>query len=442
MRFYKPADSQPCYYCEKIETVEMEEGYPIRGGVYTFEGYVYRCAWHSRFKCSSCGEQHHFSWLYWCPKNEELICGDCNKPILRPVAFWDRTYAYEFFCEHCKEHHVDLLYAEFQGKHPWQLENRTVVSNIKIPEPWMPIWSPKKQREGSELELTEALKLPNRVLQFREDMKYTHFGVLRSAVPEDKIDLSEAKESWEKNTEQWTEMTEGDANRQLIIDPALWSLIGDVSGLSILDAGCGNGYWTRALASRGAKTVGVDYSKPFIEYCRKVETEMNLGCEFYEASLTDMSDFESKLFDLVVSNIVMVDVLDFRTAFNEIARVLNDDGRFIWSNVHPVFGRTAGAIEPRIPKDSPRNEERYLKMIDRYFDSGGELIDWMKKPTWQFMRTLEEYSKALKEAGFVISEIVEPRPTPEDIQQNPRHLAFDADRWTHFIIFECVKRRD
>ena len=63
----------------------------------------------------------------------------------------------------------------------------------------------------------------------------------------------------------------------------------------------------------------------------------------------------------------------------------------------------------------------------------------VKKPIWQFIRTLEQYSKALKEAGFVISEIVEPRPTPELIQQNPRELAFDADRWTHFIIFECVK---
>jgi ubiquinone/menaquinone biosynthesis C-methylase UbiE len=154
-----------------------------------------------------------------------------------------------------------------------------------------------------------------------------------------------------------------------------------------------------------------------------------------------MSDFESQSFDVVVSNVVMVDILDYKAAFKEIARVLKDDGRFIWSNVHPVFGRTAGAIDIRLPKDSPRNESRYLKMIDRYYDSGGELLAWMSKPTWQFNRTLEEYSKALKEAGFVISEILEPRPTPEVIQQNPKDLAFDADRWTHFIIFECLKKR-
>jgi len=55
--------------------------------------------------------------------------------------------------------------------------------------------------------------------------------------------------------------------------------------------------------------------------------------------------------------------------------------------------------------------------------------------------TFEEYSKALKEAGLVISEIVEPRPTIEAIKQMPDFLAFDADRWTHFIIFECLKLR-
>jgi len=444
MRFFKPADSQPCYYCKRIRTVEKEQEYPIREGIFTFENYVYRCAWHARFTCSKCGKQNHFSWLYWCPKNRELVCGDCKKPTLRPVAFWDRTYAYEFYCEDCGEYHFDLLYSEFQGVHPWQLGNRDLVSNVESQEPWMPMWSPDKPRDGEEIELTEALKLPNRIILLKEDLKYPQS--LQHAVPEDQIDFSETQESWEQNSKEYIDFCQidmaGDSNRRFVIDPELWSLLGDVSGLSVLDAGCGNGYLTRLLATRGANAVGVDFSKVFVEYCTRIEAEMNLGCKFYEASLTEMNDFESKSFDVVVSNIVMVDVLEYKTAFKEIARVLKDDGRFIWSNVHPVFGRDGGAIDIRLPRDSQRNESRYLKMIDRYYDSGGELISgWMSKPTWQFYRTLEEYSKALKDAGFVISAILEPRPTPEAIQQNPRALAFDADRWTHFIIFECLKRR-
>ncbi|MGD8564874.1 MAG: methyltransferase domain-containing protein [Candidatus Bathyarchaeota archaeon] len=442
MRFFEPAEYQPCYYCTKIKTFEHE--YPIREGIFTFENYVYRCAWHARFTCSKCGEQHHFSWLYWCPKKEELICGSCKKPTLRPVAFWDHTYTYEFYCQDCGEYHFDLLYSEFQGTHPWQLGNQDLTSNIESPEPWMPMWSPDVPRAGRKIELTEALRLPNRVMLLRQDLKCSLFRVLQHAVPEDRIDLSETQKSWELNSEEWIARSQidmaGDSNRRLIVDPALWSLLGDVSRLSVLDAGCGNGYLTRILATKGANAVGIDYSKAFIEYCRKIEEEMNLGCKFYEASITKMKDFESQSFDVVVSNIVMVDVLDYKNAFKEVARVLKDDGRFIWSNVHPVFGRTAGAINVRLPRDSPRNESKYLKMIDRYYDSGGELLMWMTKPTWQFIRTLEEYSEALKNAGFVISQILEPRPTPKAIQQNPRELAFDADRWTNFIIFECLKR--
>jgi ubiquinone/menaquinone biosynthesis C-methylase UbiE len=406
---------------------------------------VFRCAWHARFECSRCGKQHHFSWFFWCPTKEELVCGDCNKPTMKPVAFWDRTYTYQFYCEECGEYHYDLLYAEFQGRHPWQNGVRDLISNIESDDPWNPIWSPEKQRDGRDIELEEALKLPNRVLQLREELVYPAWRVARHAVPEEEIDFTETSETWDANSSDYIELCrddmQGDPNRQFIIDPAMWSLIGDVKGLTVLDAGCGHGYLTRLLATKGAKAAGVDFSKSFINYCKKLESKMNLGCTFYVASLTEMNDFESKSFDLIVSNIVMIDVLDYRAAFKEIARVLKDDGRFIWSNVHPVFGRTAGALDPRIPRDSPRGEARYLKTIDRYFDTGGELLsNWMSTPIWQFIRTFEEYSKALKAAGFVISEILEPRPSPEVIQQNPRGFAFDADRWTHFVIFECLKR--
>jgi hypothetical protein len=108
--------------------------------------------------------------------------------------------------------------------------------------------------------------------------------------------------------------------------------------------------------------------------------------------------------------------------------------------VHPVFGRSSTAGDFKFPRDSRRNEERYIKLIDRYFETGRELTSWFGKPTWQFIRTLEDYSKALKEAGFVISEIVEPQPSIEDIQKHPEHLSFDADLWPHFIIFECLKK--
>lgn len=196
---------------------------------------------------------------------------------MRPVSFWNKTYTYEYSCEECGESHFGLTYAEFQGTHPWQVEIRSIVSNIESQEPWDPLWSPENYREGQEIELVEDLKLPNRIIQLREDIKQSGagIGILRYAIPENEIEDSEGREQWEINAEQRidfckVEMT-GEPNRRFVIDPALWSLMDDVKGLTILDAGYGNGYLTRELATKGAKAVGVDYSKPFIEYCKKIE---------------------------------------------------------------------------------------------------------------------------------------------------------------------------
>jgi len=153
------------------------------------------------------------------------------------------------------------------------------------------------------------------------------------------------------------EKDQGDINRQLTIDPTLWETVGDVYSLKVLDAGCGNGYLTRELARREAKAVGVDHSQELIEYCLKTEEETSLGCEFYQGSLSDLSILKDQSFDLVVSNIVMVDVLDYKAAFKEINRVLRPKGRFVWSNVHPVFGRISNLFH-RLPYDTKRNEER------------------------------------------------------------------------------------
>jgi 2-polyprenyl-3-methyl-5-hydroxy-6-metoxy-1,4-benzoquinol methylase len=305
------------------------------------------------------------------------------------------------------------------------------------------MWAPDTQRVGAPLSLEEALKLENRVFALRKELRC--YEPLGDVVPESKMNEKQTQDAWEGFSEHWMSIAEnesrdeGDPNRRFIIDPPLMRLVGDVEGLSVLDAGCGNGYLSRRLARDGAFVTGVDFSGPFIEYCNQRETRNSLGITFTKASLDDLSVFEDGIFDLVVSNIVMVDVVNFQQAFREISRVLKDEGRFIWSNTHPVFGR-AGSFDIRLPSDTHRPEERYLKLVDRYYDSGGVLFNWDGHNLWQIDRTLEEYSKALKEAGFVISEIIEPRASPEDIREYPRHLAFDADRWTHFIIYECLKR--
>ncbi|MBY8999645.1 MAG: methyltransferase domain-containing protein [Candidatus Heimdallarchaeota archaeon] len=443
MHFYQPADPQSCYYCVKISEIEAEE-YPIREGIFTVEHVVFRCSWHSQFECSKCGKFHHFSWLFWCPTEERLICGSCRKPSMKPIKFWDKTYAYEFFCEKCNEVHYDLFYSEFRGTHPWQSEHYKLNSIVTIPENWMPLWKPYNPRMGENIAIEDALSLSNNVEEIRRRLGDLEFH--SSLTPQNEVDHQDIQKKWEEDSVNWIEnyeksgeLDEGDISRQLIIDPAFWKILDNVQGLKVLDAGCGNGYFARKLAKKGAKVYGVDFSDNFIEYCKVREAKEQLGAKFLQTSLTDLSFFENEFFDLIISNVVLVDVQDYQKAFFELNRILKQDGRFIWSNLHPAFGRL-GSYLLRLPLDTSRNEERRYNLVDRYFDSGGTLVSWENfQPLWQFHRTFSEYSHALKEAGFTIREIIEPKPDLGLIKENPRALAFNADRFPYFIIFDCIK---
>jgi ubiquinone/menaquinone biosynthesis C-methylase UbiE len=332
-----------------------------------------------------------------------------------------------------------------------------LVSNLEESEPWKPNWRPLHSRKGKEISVEEALKVEDKISSLRNDLWGEQ--VLRSDFISDEVKQGDTQKRWEANSKYWLEALDtylyldgtmreifmargvdaGDINRQFILDPALWDLIGEVTGLKVLDAGCGNGYFTRELARKGAKAVGVDFSQTFIEFCLKKEETDKLGCEFLQVSLEDLNEIKSEAFDLVVSNIVLVDVSEYKQAFKEINRVLKNHGRFVWSNTHPIFARNS-ALELKLPSDTRRREERRYKIIDKYFESGAILAQWFgDEPIWQFDRTLSEYSKGLKEAGFVIREIVEPKPSIETMQTYPAVFAFDNDRYPLFIIFDCLK---
>lgn len=76
-----------------------------------------------------------------------------------------------------------------------------------------------------------------------------------------------------------------------------FNTLGDVRGLSVLDAACGDGYYTRAIKRRGAaRVLGVDVSEGMIARARATEEQHPLGIEYLLHDVTSLGALG--LFDL------------------------------------------------------------------------------------------------------------------------------------------------
>jgi SAM-dependent methyltransferase len=254
----------------------------------------------------------------------------------------------------------------------------------------------------------------------------------------DGIDAIEAIRRWDLHARStWAEIDpqDGDRHRVILLNPTLFRLLPDVQGKRVLDAGCGEGYLSRKLARQGARVTGVDFSREMLRLAGE-RTDPGLGIAYLHASCETLEGLAPGSFEIVVSNMVLMDLPDHRAALQSFYRVLAAEGTLVFSISHPCF---TAPIHGWV-RDEAGNR-LYWKM-DQYFGEGAYEQSFFPGESAEqpllFHRTLSNYLNTLLETGFELQGVVEPEPSEEMLARYPgfaHHL-----RMSHFIVLKARKR--
>jgi SAM-dependent methyltransferase len=182
--------------------------------------------------------------------------------------------------------------------------------------------------------------------------------------------------------------------------PPMLALLGDLSGRSVLDAGCGEGYLARILAARGARVVGIDLAPRLIDLARARDPAGSIDYRVADLSVPLPADVGP--FDAVASCFVLNDVEDYRGFAATLACLLKPGGCAVLSFNNP----SAYVVRKRLAA--------------HYFASGTThpcgLAAAGINVTF-YHRTLGEYLDAFLSAGLALTRLM-------DVD----HLAVAADR--------------
>jgi 2-polyprenyl-3-methyl-5-hydroxy-6-metoxy-1,4-benzoquinol methylase len=255
-----------------------------------------------------------------------------------------------------------------------------------------------------------------------------------------RFDAHSVREQWDYAAEAYDrrQSTGGDYYRYDFFGPAQVALCGDVGGLTLLDLGCGAGYFSREMARRGATVTGIDISPAQIQRALRHEAEVPLGLTYL---VLDASEASGRLgpdsFDLITSCVALQDMPEPETVIRGAYALLKPGARFVASITHPCTDTPYRAWE----RDAEGN--KLALKINHYFDRGPVAFTWpTQQDTYEFTTTglhttLSEWLNWFIGAGFVLRRIEEPRPTAQALAAHPD--LEDADRLPYFLFIDAAK---
>lgn len=252
---------------------------------------------------------------------------------------------------------------------------------------------------------------------------------------------------------------EGNAN-ELFEMPALFSMLPDLHGKTVLDLGCGFGEHCMYFVKQGAaKVVGVDISEKMLKVARKENQAPNIV--YLRMAMEDISEI-SEYFDFVVSSLAFHYVEDFERIIKECHDILNPGGLLVFSQEHPLAS-CYGLVKSATDKSDVARQSADTQQLDGnaqepelvsrwtkdengkklYVNLANYAVEGERESTWfvdgvkKYHRTFSTIVNTLAGAGFIVEQMIEPTPTEEILAKYPEQA--DLFHKPDFLIVKARK---
>jgi len=222
----------------------------------------------------------------------------------------------------------------------------------------------------------------------------------------------ETREAWDTNAAAWDARMADEGNDfvNILCWPAIVRLLGPQPGQRILDAACGNGIFSRRIASLGVEVVAFDFSAELIKLARLRTPSSSSSLTYHRLDATEESALLSlgnHDFDSVLCNMALFDIADVEPLLRTLPKLLKPGGIFIFSLTHPAFNNASAVHTAEQMDDEGEIKTIYSVKISRYmtpYHAHGVAVRGQTRPQVYFERPLQYYFNLCFQNGFVFTQ--------------------------------------